>query len=120
MKEECRGIAGVGVDIVEMNRVKKIRERGRFAEYFLRPREIASFKRHADPVAFIASRFALKEAVIKAYPGFLSPHDFEIVKKGKKPFVRFVSRKNEVRYAAKVSLAHSTDYAAGYAVIVRK
>jgi holo-[acyl-carrier protein] synthase len=111
---------GVGVDIVEMKRAKGIRLQRRFAEYFLTPSELAAWEGNSDKVAFIASRFAAKEAVIKAYPGFLRPHDFEIIKKGKKPMVRFLVSASCLRYRALVSLAHSTDYAVGYAIIFEK
>jgi len=57
-------IAGVGVDIMELRRVSGVCPLKRFAEYFLRPHELAAFRRNADLVAFTASRFALKEAVI--------------------------------------------------------
>ena len=111
---------GVGVDIVEISRVKGIRFLERFAEYFLSAPELKAFHAHKDPIAFIASRFAAKEAIIKAFPGFLSPHDFEIIKYGKKPTVRFVSQKTASRYSTSVSIAHSTDYAVGYAIIQKK
>jgi len=111
---------GVGVDIVEMERVQNIRFPLRFAEYFLTPSEIKVFKKSADPTAFLASRFAAKEATIKAFPGRLGPHEFEIIKNGKKPVVRFASRKISDRYTALVSLTHSTRYAAGYATVMEK
>ena len=113
-------VVGVGVDIVEMERVKSIRFLGRFAEYFLTPSEITIYKKSGNPKSFIASRFAAKEATIKAFPGFLKPHDFEIQKEGKKPVVRFVSPVNEEKYKVLVSMSHSTRYAAGYAAVVRK
>jgi holo-[acyl-carrier-protein] synthase len=108
---------GIGVDIVELSRVKGIRFPERFAEYFLTPSEIESFKKAADPAGFIASRFAAKEAVIKAFPGFMSPHGFEIIKKGVKPEVRFLSPDVSARYIAAISISHSADYAAGFAAV---
>jgi len=108
---------GVGIDIVELERVRHIRFLSRFAEYFLRPVELRALRLRRDRIAFIASRFAAKEAVIKAFPGFLSPHDFEIVKKGKKPVVRFVALARAERYDVAVSMTHSTEYAAGYAIV---
>jgi holo-[acyl-carrier-protein] synthase len=111
---------GIGVDIVETKRVREIRLLQRFAEYFLTPSELASFGSSPDPIGFIASRFAAKEATIKAFPGFLSPHDFEIIKEGTKPAVRFLSLANERKYKVLVSLSHSIDYAAGYATIVKR
>jgi holo-[acyl-carrier-protein] synthase len=111
---------GIGVDIVELERVKHIRFLGRFAEYFLSPGELIFFEQSADPISFIASRFAAKEATIKAFPGFLSPHDFEIVKDGVKPVVKFFAEEREKQYTALVSMSHSTSYAIGYASVSKK
>jgi len=113
-------ILGVGIDIVELKRVKDIKELRRFAEFFLTSEELKAFANYNDKITFIASRFALKEAVIKAFPGFLSPHDFRIAKRGVKPIVEFVASANEAAYAAHVSMTHSVDYAAGYATIVAR
>lgn len=111
---------GIGVDIVELKRVEQIRFLRRFAEYFLTPAEIESFRKNTDPVSFIASRFAAKEAVIKAFPGFLSPHDFAIIKNGAKPAVRFLSPRIGDHYKAMVSISHSTEYAAGFATVTQR
>lgn len=113
-------IKGVGTDIVELSRVRAVRFPDRFAEYFLTPNELSSLKKSVDRTAFIASRFAAKEAVIKAFPGFLRPHDFEIAKEGVKPVVHFITSKHAKEYRAFVSIAHSTDYAAGYAIVLQR
>jgi holo-[acyl-carrier-protein] synthase len=117
MRSSERELAGIGVDIVELERVKQIRFLPRFAEYFLTPNEVENFQKIADPVSFIASRFAAKEAVIKAFPGFIKPHAFEIVKYGVKPEVRFLSPDVDRCYETAVSISHGTEYAAGFAVI---
>ena len=114
-----REARGIGVDIVEISRVRRIRFLDRFAEYFLTPSEQVAFRASLDPLRFIASRFAVKEAVIKACPEALKPHEFEVIKEGVRPAVRFLSDKN-LRYDALVSLAHSTEYAAGYATVYRR
>ncbi len=113
-------VVGVGVDIVEFSRIKNIRFLDRFAEYFLTPAEIMACEASADRVSFLASRFAAKEATIKAFPTLLKPHDFEIIKEGKGPAVRFASVENENKYRAFVSITHSTEYAAGYATVTKK
>lgn len=111
-------ILGIGIDIVEIERVKNIHLLPRFAEYFLTPTEIEYFKKSSDPTSFIASRFAVKEALIKAFPGTLKPHDFEIRKEGKKPAVGFLPPIKNRRYKAMVSISHSTRYAAGCAIVM--
>ena len=109
-------ILGIGVDILELERVATIRCRERFAEYFLTPSEMRMFAASKDPVRFVASRFAAKEAVIKAFPGALCPHEFEIIKDAAKPTVRFASEDMR-EYRAFVSISHSTDYVIGYAAV---
>ncbi len=112
-------LAGIGVDIVELARVRAMRFPARFAEYFLTAPEMESLRAAPDPAAFIASRFAAKEAVIKAFPGLMKPHWFEIAKEGVKPVVRFVSPGFAEQYRAMVALSHSTEYAAGFVAIER-
>lgn len=112
-------IVGIGVDCVEIARVRAIGAQQRFAEYFLREQELPAVSRARDAAQFIASRFAAKEAVIKAFPGYLSPHDFEIVMVGKKPTVRFRSEAHAQTYDAFVSITHGTDVALGYAIVTQ-
>lgn len=120
MEANSPHIIGVGVDIVELERIAGIRFLHRFAEYFLTADEMKTFEKSADPIGFIASRFAAKEATIKASPEALGLHDFEIVKNGEKPVVRFTSPAMNDRYEALVSMSHSTRYAAGYATMTKK
>jgi holo-[acyl-carrier protein] synthase len=61
-------IYGVGTDIVEIERVEKALARWgeRFAERVLCPPELARFRQHIKPAAYVAKRFAAKEAFTKA------------------------------------------------------
>lgn len=61
-------IFGVGVDIVELERVKATYDRfgERFAQRILMDEEMELFRRSSRPVRFLAMRFAGKEAVVKA------------------------------------------------------
>jgi phosphopantetheine--protein transferase-like protein len=105
---------GIGIDIVELWRIRQIRFLERFAELTFSPGECNQLQSSKDAIAFVASRFAVKEAVIKAFPHPLTSKDFEIRKEGIKPVVHFFNSEHR-RYIAHVSLSHSTDYAAGYA-----
>jgi phosphopantetheine--protein transferase-like protein len=109
-------ILGVGIDCVELARVRNMAHAHRFAEYFLSGAELEALQEHPHPARFIASRFAAKEAVIKAFPGSLAPHDFQIVKNGKKPFVRFL-RSAHASYEAFVSITYTTKHVIGYALV---
>ena len=61
-------LCGVGVDIVEIERVRRALQRWpvRFSARVLHPRERALYARQRDPGAFLARQWALKEAVAKA------------------------------------------------------
>ncbi|MBI3627214.1 MAG: holo-ACP synthase [Candidatus Sungbacteria bacterium] len=107
---------GIGVDLVELAAIRRARFPWRVAEYFLTPREYKEAQNSSDLYQFIASRFAAKEAVIKAFPADLSPKDFEIIKGGRKPEVRFI-HKQHAGFRAFVSLSHSEHYVIGFAKV---
>jgi holo-[acyl-carrier protein] synthase len=61
-------IFGIGADLVRIERMARVIERHgeRFARRILTASERAEFAAAADPAAFLAKRFAAKEAVAKA------------------------------------------------------
>lgn len=62
-------ILGLGLDITELSRISRAWERFgmRFAAKILHPEELARFaERSASKTTFLASRFAAKEAAVKA------------------------------------------------------
>ncbi len=61
-------IFGIGVDTVNIDRIKKIHEKygQRFVDKILNPSEIELFKNSVDQNRFLANRFAGKEAASKA------------------------------------------------------
>jgi holo-[acyl-carrier protein] synthase len=61
-------IYGVGTDLIEIPRIAKALERfgERFAHRILCESELKRFKSHRQPVAYLAKRFAAKEAFTKA------------------------------------------------------
>ena len=61
-------IYGVGSDVVEIERIEKALERWgeRFAERVLCDPELRRFRQHRQPAAYLAKRFAAKEAFTKA------------------------------------------------------
>ncbi len=61
-------IAGIGTDLCRISRIEKALERfgGRFAEKILADEELARFRSHRQPAAYLAKRFAAKEAFSKA------------------------------------------------------
>jgi holo-[acyl-carrier protein] synthase len=61
-------IFGVGTDVVEVSRIEKSLERfgERFARRVLCEPELKRFRAHRQPAAYLAKRFAAKEAFAKA------------------------------------------------------
>ncbi|HKX37436.1 MAG TPA: holo-ACP synthase, partial [Burkholderiales bacterium] len=61
-------IFGVGTDVVEIGRIEKALERWgeRFARRILCEPELKRFLGHRQPAAYLAKRFAAKEAFTKA------------------------------------------------------
>jgi holo-[acyl-carrier protein] synthase len=61
-------IYGVGSDLIEIPRIERALERfgERFAERILCDPELRRFRAHAKPAAYLAKRFAAKEAFSKA------------------------------------------------------
>src|SRR3989344_391423 len=109
-------ILGIGVDIVDMRRLRQARHLERVAEFFLLPEELEAMKHSRDAVQFAASRFAAKEAVIKACPERLWYHDFVIEKEGEKLRVRFCGPIGQ-KYEVFLSVAHELSYTISNAVV---
>ena len=61
-------IFGVGIDIVEVERIKKIHKKHgeKFARKILSNNELKNFLKDKNKIHFLAKRFAAKEAVGKA------------------------------------------------------
>lgn len=62
-------IAGIGVDIAETARVERLANKfgERFARRILTDDELVEFRRRKFAHSFLATRFAAKEAVVKAF-----------------------------------------------------
>ena len=62
-------IVGIGVDLIEIDRVKKahLKHGQHFIDRLFTPGEAKYCLRKADPYPSLAGRFAAKEAVIKAF-----------------------------------------------------
>jgi len=61
-------IIGIGTDLVEIPRIEQAlaRHGERFARKILVPQELERFSAHRKPAAYLAKRFAAKEAFSKA------------------------------------------------------
>lgn len=61
-------IIGIGTDIVDIDRIERLLQRHpkRFAHKILSTNELKAFERCTKPHRFLAKRFAVKEAFVKA------------------------------------------------------
>ena len=61
-------IVGIGTDLVTVSRVARSHERfgERFARRILHAVELEAYRRSREPARFLAKRFAVKEAAVKA------------------------------------------------------
>jgi holo-[acyl-carrier protein] synthase len=111
-------ITGIGIDIVELYRIKSTIERNeKFVLRILTPREKDRYDSLPPrrKIEFLAGRFAAKEAYSKARGtgiGKLSFQDIEILSENGKPVI--VSEEAEKIF---VSISHSKDYAVAQVII---
>jgi holo-[acyl-carrier protein] synthase len=106
-------IVGTGVDIVEIDRVRKAhRKHGvRFLERFFTDEEIRYCLKKKDPYPSMAGRFAAKEAVLKAFGGDSSGRGqwnlIEVTRASSgKPGIRLRGIFEKTRRKKKITLVH--------------
>jgi holo-[acyl-carrier protein] synthase len=120
-------ILGIGVDIVEIRRIKKIVERNKeFLHKIFNEEEIEYFERRMLRPEYISGSFAAKEAVAKAlgtgFRGF-GFKDIIITRNSLgKPEVILVGTAKEIalqkgEYIFHLSISHGEDSAIAYAVL---
>lgn len=112
-------IKGVGIDIVELERIERLVEKPSFIARILSDSEKERFRQLSGKrqVEFLAGRFAAKEAYAKARgTGIgrdLSFKDIEVLSNEKgKPFIE--EKDGETIH---ISISHSRDYAVAQVII---
>lgn len=121
-------ILGIGIDIIEIDRIEKVLERTpRFLERNFTEKEIEYFKANNLRSESIAGNFATKEAISKAIGtgirGF-NLKDIEILRDDLgKPIVNTYNNLNDIciKYSVKeikVSISHSENYAVANCLII--
>ena len=123
-------IIGIGVDIVENNRFKKLIKKKRFISRICSPKEINNFKKKNNKILYLSKRFSAKEAFVKALgSGFrnkLCFNDISILndKRGK-PYFSFNQKiKNILRnkhklikFKAHLSLSDEKKHSISYVIL---
>ena len=121
---------GIGVDIVENNRFKKLIKKKKFINRICSSREIINFKKKNNKISYLSKRFSAKEAFVKALgSGFrneLCFNDISILndKKGK-PYFLFNQKiknilKNKyklIKFKALLSLSDEKKYSISYVIL---
>jgi holo-[acyl-carrier protein] synthase len=122
-------ILGVGIDIIEVARIRSSYERfgERFVNRILLANEIAYCLSHKVPAPFLAARFAAKEAISKAFGtgigAQLGWQDMEVGRKESgEPFVilhgggKKLLEERKARVVL-ISLSHTQEHAAAVAIL---
>lgn len=119
-------IVGIGVDIVEISRIKQSIER--FGDHFINkiftPAEIAYCSEKANRYQHYAARFAAKEAIYKAFGNAHQPFvtwlQVEINTEDNGRPVAVILNPNEILrgLTVQISLSHSDNYAVCSALVL--
>ena len=109
---------GVGIDLIEIERVERALERRpRLAERLFTTAELAYARERARPGRHLAARYAAKEAVIKALGQGVPPREIEVIS-GEPPRLQLHGRAADLAGDTEIaiSLTHSRDSAAAVAI----
>jgi len=123
-------IFGIGIDIVDTKRIKKIYSKygSKFAKKILNDDEMDSYNISKRKISFLAKRFAAKEAIGKAcgigiLNGYLLKNISISHDQHGKPIVRFNKAKEFELYSDKIihiTIADEKKYAIANALILNK
>ncbi len=126
-----KGVLGTGIDLVETDRMSEMLEK--WGDAFKKKVFLAKEQQYCDtkaaPFRHYAARFAVKEAVSKAFGTGMGPHigwlDIETVRDESSgaPSVRLVEKGAELARSMGVteivvSLSHARDYAVAHVLLL--
>ena len=124
-------VLGTGIDLVENERMREVLERwgGQFKDKVFLPEEQKYCESKAFPCHHYAARFAVKEAVSKAFGTGIGPHinwlDMEVIRDEDTgaPSVRLLGKARNLarRHRAAqilISISHTHNYAVASSLLV--
>ena len=116
-------IKGVGIDIIDVKRIKKIIDKysDKFFNRILTENEIKYCKSFSKPDLHFAGRFASKEAYSKSIGTGISKDfrwkDIEILNDRRgKPYINHTVESDYTKYKFEVSISHTDEYACAVVV----
>ena len=123
-------VLGIGVDIINNNRIKESIKSSKFNSRIYSRNEIQLYKKTKNKVAFFSKRFAAKEAFSKALgTGFSSNLNFKDIeitndKKGmpryveSKKIIKIVQKKYKIKkFNSFLSISDEKDYSTAFTII---
>ena len=126
-------LSGIGVDIIENSRIKRMIKNKQFLQRVFSNYEILYSKKKIDKISFFAKRFAAKEAFVKALgEGFrnnINFNDIDISNDNKgKPSInisnnikKFLKKKFKLnKYNIFLSLSDEKKHSIAYVIINKK
>ncbi len=110
----------VGADIVSTKRIKSAYSRfgERFARRILTKNEYHTFRKRKNKIEFLASRFAAKEAVYKAFN--IIPFSWQRIEITKMEGEMFVVIDGIKRTDFSISISHEKEYTIATAIHIKK
>ncbi|MFO7726091.1 MAG: holo-ACP synthase [Oceanipulchritudo sp.] len=123
-------VRGVGTDLIECGRIRRVyeRQRERFLERVFTEGERTYCLGMKNPIPHLAARFAAKEAVSKCFTTGIGEalgwRSIEVIKGSREePYIRLDGRGTALMeelgcHDILVSLAHTENYGIAYAVLV--
>jgi len=113
-------IKGIGVDIEEVGRFKKLPYKNNVSFYkkIFSSWEIKYCLSKANPAQHFTARFAAKEAVAKALgKSVYNAKEIEVlVDKNGKPHIKLQAKSYKLKANISVSLSHTKEYAVAFAI----
>ncbi len=110
-------VTGIGIDIEEVARFKKITRDKNFLRLVFTENEVAYCNSRNKPYIHFAGRFCAKEAIIKAYPKKIP---FNIIEISSLPSGKLqVMIKKKINPQIRCSISHTDKLAIAFAVMVR-
>jgi holo-[acyl-carrier protein] synthase len=123
----CLVIVAVGIDIVALERIRKILtapSRERFLERTFAPAELEYCLAKPDPAPSLAARFAAKEAFQKCWPETHTWTDVWIEFEGVKPKLKFSNQLEPIMtergWHAHVSVSHEKEFAVATVILEQR